>query len=63
MLNSLAIIFFSLLLFFLCAAVSSVGEYVDVAVAVINDDVIVETEIEKAGGEHFERNGLTDRAG
>ena len=52
MLNRLAIIFFSFLMFFLCAALSYGGDYVDRVVAVVNDDVILQTELEKAGGEY-----------
>ena len=55
MLNRFAIILFSFLLFFLCAALSYGGDYVDRVVAVVNDDVILHTELEKAGGEYFER--------
>ena len=63
MLNRLAIIFFSFLLFFLCAALSYGGDYVDRVVAVVNDDVILQTELEKAGGEYFERIRMKAPAG
>ena len=63
MLNRLAIFFFSFLLFFLCAALSYGGDYVDRVVAVVNDDVILQTELEKAGGEYFERIRMKAPAG
>jgi len=63
MLNRLAIIFFSFLLFFLCAALSYGDDYVDRVVAVVNDDVILQTELEKAGGEYFERIRMKAPAG
>lgn len=63
MLNRLAIIFFSFLLFFLCAALSYGGDCVDRVVAVVNDDVILQTELEKAGGEYFERIRMKAPAG
>ena len=53
MLNRLAVIVFSFLLFFLCATFSY-GDHVDRIVAVVNDDVITLTELEKAGGQYFE---------
>jgi len=63
MLNRLAIIFFSFLLFFLCAALSYGDDYVDRVVAVVNDDVILQTELEKAGGEYFGRIRMKAPAG
>ena len=63
MLNRLAIFFFSFLLFFLCAALSYGGDYVDRVVAVVNDDVILQTELEKAGREYFERIRMKAPAG
>jgi len=53
MLNRLMVIFSSFLLLFLCATFSY-GEHVDRIVAVVNDDVITLTEIEKAGFQYFE---------
>ena len=55
--NRLAIIFSGFLLFFLCAAFSygaEADECVDRIVAVVNDDVITLTEIDKAGFQYFE---------
>ena len=63
MLNRLTIILFSFLLFFLCAVLSYGSDYVDRVVAVVNDDVILHTELEKAGGEYFERIRMKAPAG
>ena len=55
--NRLAIIFSGFLLFFLCASFSygaEADECVDRVVAVVNDDVITLTEIEKAGFQYLE---------
>jgi len=57
MLKRLAIIFSGFLLFFLCAAFSygaEADQCADRVVAVVNDDVITLTEIEKAGFQYFE---------
>jgi peptidyl-prolyl cis-trans isomerase SurA len=55
MLNRLARILSSFLLFFLFATHSFADDYVDRVVAVVNDDVVAFSELEKAGREYFER--------
>ncbi|MEN8231380.1 MAG: SurA N-terminal domain-containing protein [Thermodesulfobacteriota bacterium] len=56
MLNRLAIILPGFLLFFLCATLSFANndDCADRVVAVVNDDVIALTELEKAGRQYFE---------
>jgi len=54
MLNRLTIILSSFLLFLLCATLSFADEYIDRVVAVVNDDVIVLSELEKAGRQYSE---------
>jgi peptidyl-prolyl cis-trans isomerase SurA len=54
MLSRLMIILSSFLLFFLCATLSHGDDYVDRVVAVVNDDVVILSELEKAGKQYFE---------
>ena len=54
MLSRLTIILSSFLLFLLCATLSFADDYIDRVVAVVNDDVIALSELEKAGRQYFE---------
>jgi len=54
MLSRLTIILSSFLLFLLCATLSFADDYVDRIVAVVNDDSIALSELEKAGRQYFE---------
>ncbi len=55
MLNRFHILFSSFLLFFLLASLAHGDHLVDRVVAVVNDDVITLTELEKTGREYFNR--------
>ncbi len=63
MLNRLTIILFSFFLFSLFSALSYGEDYVDRVVAVVNDDVVTLSELEKAGREYFERIKMKVPAG
>ena len=54
MLSRLTIILSSFLLFLLCATLSFADDYVDRIVAVVNDDSITLSELEKEGRQYFE---------
>ena len=54
MMSRVTIILSGFLLFFLCATLTFADDFVDRVVAVVNDDVITLTELEKKGMQYFE---------
>ena len=54
MLRCFAVILSGFLIFLYCATLSFADDYVDRIVAVVNDDAIALSELEKAGGQYFE---------